>query len=142
MKKLMIRISGTLLAFVIALGVIAGGLVAKGEASAKSIYFAGKYRHSKYGMSLSMSAYTEKSKYKKGEECGTFILKPDIHTYYKIKGAIKKIGNNKYQWKKNKSKIIFKIYKKKVIVKCNWKPEFRGEPDYNGIYKLKKHYYS
>lgn len=103
----------------------------------KSIYFAGEYEHTKYGMSLYMNQYSSPE----GKEVGNFKLTPGVHVYLDIKGTLKKVATNKYQCKKGKSVITFKVYQNKVVIGMN-KTALKDYYDYRGTYKLKERYYS
>jgi len=106
--------------------------------SAKTISFDGQYRM-KYSSAeyyvLNMNQYPSSS----GKEKGSF----EIFYYYKpsggmnpwVNGTLKKIGTNKYQYKKGKGKITFQVYTKKIIVKAN---KQSGVNEVSGTYKLKE----
>lgn len=114
-------------------------------ASSKSIYYSGEYKNGKYVISL--SEYTEKDSYKKGEICGSMSLTYDgepvmygvEHFDIVFDGvSIKKAGKNKYTAKdpNTGSKCTITVRKKSIKVK------FSGKVAKNGSYKLKKRYYS
>lgn len=107
------------------------------KAKAKSIYFAGEYRHTKYGLTLDMNQYSSPE----GKEVGNFNLTPGVHVYLAVEGVLKKAGTNKYQCKKGKSVFTFKVYEDKVVIEMN-KKALKDYLDYRGTYKLKKRYYS
>lgn len=130
MKKLMKFLSLVLIA-----AIISGNIVCR-QAEAKDIYFAGQYNmnySSDEYFRLDMNQYS----YPKGKKKGNFTIwycyKPTgLHHYYE--GTLSKIAKNKYQYKDGKSKVTFKVYKKKVVVSgnkyCN--------SEIMGTYKLKK----
>jgi hypothetical protein len=105
------------------------------QSKAASIYFAGKYKHTKYALSLKMIEYSSPE----GKRVGGFELKPGARVYLAVDGELYKVGKNKYQYKEGKSIFTFKVYKKKVIVKMN-KTAKKNYLDYSGTYKLKKRY--
>lgn len=59
------------------------------------------------------------------------------HVYNACSGILIKMGKNKYRLKKKG--LIFKVYKKKVIVKVTNK---KYDKDLKGTYKLIRHFYS
>ncbi|MCI9080217.1 MAG: hypothetical protein HFH68_15125 [Lachnospiraceae bacterium] len=104
--------------------------------NAKDIYFSGVYSHKK-GAVLSLSEYTgPTSEEERRHEVATFQF--DVpHAYNAYNGILVKIGKNKYRSKKKG--LIFKVYKKKVIVKVTNK---KYDKDLKGTYKLIRHFYS
>ena len=104
---------------------------------AKSIYFAGKYNHTKLGLYLTMNQYSSPE----GKEVGNFTLTPSAHVYLQVSGTLYKIKKNVYRYKEGKSIFTFTVCKKKVNVKMNAYAK-KNYLDYTGNYKLKNRYYS
>lgn len=132
MKKLMKFLSLVLIA-----SIISGSLVYQ-QAEAKDIYFAGKYEMS-YGadeyFQLDMNQYSSPKGKKKGNFTIWYGYKPTgLHPYYE--GTLSKIAKNKYQYKDGKSKVTFKVYKKKVVISGNK----YCDSEIKGTYKLKKRF--
>lgn len=114
-------------------------------ASSKSIYYSGLYKKGKYAISLSQ--YTDKDSYKKGEICGTMTLTcegdPVMYgvEHFDIvfdNAPVKKIGKNKYSVKDPVvgCKCDITVRKKSIKVK------FKEKIGKNGTYKLKNRFYS
>ena len=116
--------------------VLITGIVPNKQANAKDIYFSGEYS-SKKGAVLNLSEYTGATPEEdEKHEVATFQF--DVpHAYNAYSGIVIKIGKNKYRSKKKG--LIFKVYKKKVIVKVTNK---KYDKDLKGTYKLVKHFYS
>jgi hypothetical protein len=131
--------------FVLALLVLCASVmpVQKVEA-ASDIYFAGKYKciKSKDSLVREVSTTLKMNEYSspEGKIVGNFkIDMPIPHAYNTWKGTLKKVGKNKYVYKKGKVKIQFKVYKKKVVISqnCTNNTLFCN---LSGTYKLKKRY--
>lgn len=135
----------TLLVLVLFVGCFGSVILSSNEAEAKSIYFAGKYEMKKGGdiYDLDMSQYSSPE----GKEVGNFTLTETDMPASRIgsmeSGTLKRIGKNKYRYKKGKLTLTFKVYKKKVKVTQKGKGSgvYRKNV-FTGTYKLKKRYYS
>ena len=132
------KITSLVLAAVLVLGCLSGGLLNASSASAKSIYFAGEYRRAKGAVTLSMSQYSSPE----GKLVGEFTLSSGAHVYLNETGTLKKVKTNVYKCKKQGGRTFtFYVYAKKVVVKMN-KKALKGYYDYRGTYKLKNRFYS
>lgn len=124
--------------------VLCASTVSSRYANAKDIYFAGEYID-KEGAILEMNEYSSPDSEK---EVGNF----SIIAYggkARPQGTLIKIGKNKYKCKKydiaeGEAILIFKVKKKKVIVKQKGKIKTAryGNISYAGTYKLNKRFYS
>lgn len=123
--------------------VLCSSTVSSRYATAKDIYFAGEYKDE--DNVLEMNEYSSPDSEK---EVGNF----SIIAYggkARPQGTLIKIGKNKYKCKKydiaeGKAILIFKVKKKKVIVKQKGKIKTAryGNISYAGTYKLNKRFYS
>lgn len=123
--------------------VLCSSTVSSRYATAKDIYFAGEYKDE--DNVLEMNEYSSPDSEK---EVGNF----SIIAYggkARPQGTLIKIGKNKYKCKKydiaeGEAILIFKVKKKKVIVKQKGKIKTAryGNISYAGTYKLNKRFYS
>lgn len=135
MKKLTKILSIVLIAAIISSSVVYQ------QADAKDIYFAGKYRMnsgSNEYFQLDMNQYSSPE----GKEKGNFTIwygyKPAGHLTPWYDGTLNRTGKNTYQYRKGKEKVVFKVYKKKVVISGNK----YCDDSMLGTYKLKKRFYS
>lgn len=115
MKKLI-----KIVCMILIIAVISEGMVYQ-QTDAKYIPFAGQYKmnySSEEYFVLDMNKYA----FPKGKKVGGFTIwygyKPTgLHPWYE--GTLKEIGENKYQYKKGKMKLTFKVHKKKIVLSGN-----------------------